>query len=115
MCTNGPSPLLATGHMSVTSALHRSGACDEAFMPYRHLAIRVLASALRDVSDPAGSQTDRESARLFFDLSPMLFHWCRVAALDPRLVARHAARFTRAAPPEMRLPHRRASDFEVSR
>lgn len=66
---------------------------DEAFLPYRHLARHVLARALRDLSNLAGSPADRESARLFLAGSPMLFHWCRVAALDPRLVTRHAARF----------------------
>lgn len=82
----------------LTSA-HRFAGYDEAFMPYRHLAIRVLACALRDVADPAGSQTDRESARLFFAGSPMLLHWCRVAALDPCLVAKHAAKFTKPTRP----------------
>ncbi len=61
------------------------------FLPYRHLAIRVLASALRDVSSPAASPSDRESARQFFAGSDMLFHWCRVAALDPLRIADHAA------------------------
>ncbi len=65
---------------------------DDAFRPYRHLAMHVLARALRDLSNAAGSPTDRESARLFLAGSPMLFHWCRVAELDPRLVTRHAAR-----------------------
>jgi hypothetical protein len=67
---------------------------DAGLVPYRHLAMHVLARALRDLSNAAGSATDRESARLFLAGSPMLFHWCRVAALDPRLVTRHAARLT---------------------
>jgi hypothetical protein len=45
---------------------------DEAFIPYRHLAIRVLARALLDVSNPSGSANDREGARLFFAGSRML-------------------------------------------
>jgi hypothetical protein len=65
---------------------------DEAFVPYRHLAMHVLGLALRDLSNATGSPTDRESARLFLAGSPMLFHWCRVAALDPCLVTRHAAK-----------------------
>jgi hypothetical protein len=65
--------------------------CDEAFTPYRHLAMHVLARALRDLSNP-GSPTDCESARRFLAGSPMLLHWCRVAALDPRLVTQHVAR-----------------------
>ena len=64
------------------------------FTAYRHLAMRVLARALRDMSDPAGSASDRESARVFFAGSPMLFHWCRVAELDPSAVARNATRVT---------------------
>ncbi len=68
--------------------------CDDALRPYRQLAMHVLVRALRDLSNVAGSPTDRESARLFLAGSPMLFHWCRVAAVDPRLVARHAARLT---------------------
>ena len=67
---------------------------DEAFMPYRHLALHVLASALRDLSNAAAAATDRESARLFLAGSPMLLPWCRVAALDPRVVTRHVARST---------------------
>ncbi len=63
--------------------------------PYRRLAIHVLARALRDLSNPAGSPTDRESARQFLNGSPMLAHWCRLAAFDPRLVAAHLARLTR--------------------
>jgi hypothetical protein len=101
--------------MPVRSAVHGFAACDEAFMPYRHLAVRVLACALRDVSDPAGSQTDRDSARLFFAGSPMLFHWCRVAALDPRLVARRAAGLTWPASPNDATLNRRASGIEVSK
>ncbi len=68
--------------------------CEETFRPYRHLAIRVLASALRDMIDPAGSAADRESARVFFADSAMLFHWCRVAALDPHWIADRAEKLT---------------------
>jgi hypothetical protein len=76
----------------MTSPLRGSEARDEAFMPYRHLAVRVLACALRDVAGHAGSHADRKSARQFFAGCPMFFHWCRVAGLDPHLVARHATR-----------------------
>ena len=64
---------------------------EDAFRPYRRLAMHVLGRALLDLSNPAASPSDRESARRFLTGSPMLFHWCRVAALDPRLVARHMA------------------------
>jgi hypothetical protein len=60
---------------------------DEAYLPYRRLAVSVLARALQDLSNPAGSATDRESARAFFTGSGMLSHWCRVASLDPLWVA----------------------------
>ncbi len=63
--------------------------------PYRRLAIHVLARALRDLSNPASSPTDRESARQFLNGSPMLAHWCRLAALDPRLVAAHLEKLAR--------------------
>ena len=59
---------------------------DAAFLPYRQLAMRVLDRALRDVANPGGSMADRESARTFFAGSGLLFHWCRVAALDPHRV-----------------------------
>jgi len=71
--------------VAVKSRLLRHG-CDEAFLPYRHLAIQVIDRALRDVTSLTGSMADRESARLFFADSTMLFHWCRVAALDPHSV-----------------------------
>ncbi len=64
---------------------------DAGFMPYQHLAMHVLARALRDLSSLA-SPDDRESARRFLAGSPMLLHWCRVAELDPCMVVRHAAK-----------------------
>ncbi len=64
---------------------------EDSFQPYRRLAMHVLVCALRELSNPAASPGDRDSARRFLTGSPMLFHWCRVAALDPRLVARHMA------------------------
>jgi len=62
-------------------------ASDEAYRPYRRLAVGVLARALQDLSNPAGTATDRESARVFFTGSGMLSYWCRVASLDPQWVA----------------------------
>jgi hypothetical protein len=71
----------------------RSGeGSDEAILPYRHLAVHVVTRAFRDLSS-GGSPADRESARIFLAGSPMLVYWCRVADLDPRMVARHAALF----------------------
>ncbi len=78
--------------MDVMAAREDDRGGEERLMPYRHLAMHVLARALRDLSNPAASPADRDSAQRFLTGSPMLFHWCRVAALDPRLVAAHAAR-----------------------
>jgi hypothetical protein len=66
----------------------------ESFRPYRRLAIGVLALAMADLTEPARSATDRESARVFLAGSGMLAHWCRVAALHPSWVAERAARRT---------------------
>lgn len=66
----------------------------EEFAPYRNLAMHVLARALRDLAAPAASPGDRESARRFLAGSPMLFHWCRVASLDPGCVVRYLDRQT---------------------
>lgn len=68
--------------------------CDECFRPYRRLAVRVLARAVLDVMDPAGSSTHRKSAQAFLTGSVMLRHWCHVAALDPDRIAQYVTRFT---------------------
>lgn len=73
-----------------------SDAPDETFRPYRHLAMRVLMSALRDAADDRGSMANRESALAFLSDSCMFLHWCRVAALDPRAVAKHSSALTAA-------------------
>jgi hypothetical protein len=66
---------------------------DETFRPYRDLAVRVLASAFRDLTKAARS-SDRESARVFLAGSGMMRYWCQVAALDPVGVATHAEMLT---------------------
>lgn len=68
------------------------GTHDEGFRAYRHLAIRVLTSALKDAASPTGSDANRQSARLFFADSYMLRHWCRVAALNPHSIAERAGK-----------------------
>ena len=73
-----------------STQLPASAPFDEDFLPYRQLAIRVLARALFDLTDGHGSPTDRESARAFLAGSGMLTHWCRVAAVDPSCVLKHA-------------------------
>jgi hypothetical protein len=70
------------------------GGCDETFRPYRHLAVRVLTRAFLDLTNPVESATERESARAFLAGSAMLFHWCRVAALDPWCIVNQAAKLT---------------------
>jgi hypothetical protein len=62
---------------------------DEAFRPYRDLAVRVLSCAFRDLTN-AGRSSDRESARVFLAGSGMMRYWCQVAALDPVGVVHHA-------------------------
>jgi hypothetical protein len=57
--------------------------------PYRHLAVRVIDQAFRDLANPIGSIADQESARVFLAGSSMFYHWCEVADLDPAwMVAR---------------------------
>jgi hypothetical protein len=60
--------------------------CSDALRPYRHLAVRVIDQALRDLASPVGSTSDRESARAFLAGSPGLYLWCELAALDPQWV-----------------------------
>jgi len=87
-----PAPLEQA--VQVKFPIEDRGSSDDGFASYRHLAVHVLARALKDLLNPAGSPTDRESARLFLTGSPMLSHWCRVAALDPRWVAERAVQLT---------------------
>lgn len=63
-----------------TRRVHSDG-----FAGYRHLAVRVIDQALRDLSG-TGTAEDRASALTFFSGSPMLYLWCAVAQLDPRTV-----------------------------
>ena len=74
---------------------------DETFRPYRDLAVRVLARALQDLSNPVRS-CDRESARVFLAGSGMMLHWCRVASVDPFCVVNHAKKLTANGSPRSR-------------
>jgi hypothetical protein len=57
--------------------------------PYRHLAVRVIDQAFRDLASPVGSVAGPESAREFLAGTSMLYLWCEVADLNPEcLVAR---------------------------
>jgi hypothetical protein len=63
--------------------------CSEAAC--RHLAVRVLQQAVRDLSGASASRADQQSARTFLSGSPMLYRWCQVANLNAsRMVARAA-------------------------
>jgi hypothetical protein len=63
----------------------------EAAVTYRRLAVRVIERAFKDMAAPTCPPSDRASAREFLAGSRMLFHWCNVAALDPRRVIARAA------------------------
>jgi hypothetical protein len=67
----------------------RVASCADGFLPYRHLAVRVIDQALRDLAGPTGSRHDRESAREFLNGSPMLSLWCEVAEIDPHWLVIH--------------------------
>lgn len=69
----------------------------ETAITYRRLAVRVIERAFRDITAPTCPPSDRESAREFLAGSHMLFHWCSVAALDPRRVMARAATLKRPA------------------
>lgn len=71
--------------------------------PYRHLAVRVIEQAFRDLATPDGWSAGQRSAREFLAGNSMLHHWCEVADLNPEwLVAR--ARRLLAASAETRPP-----------
>lgn len=93
MSTHMRSPQPPTQRRCPSSSLsvdEGSGCVEASLRPYRHLAIRVLERALRDVANPGGSSANRDSARMFLAGSSMLLYWCRVAALDPSCVVKHA-------------------------
>jgi len=49
---------------------------------YRHLAVRVIEQAFRDLSGTVGSRADQESARTFLAGSWMLYRWCEIAHVN---------------------------------
>lgn len=61
----------------------RPSSTSSAGTPWRHLAVRVIDQAFRDLASPAGTHADQESARAFLAGSSMLHRWCEVANLDP--------------------------------
>ena len=58
----------------------------------RHLAVRVIEQAVRDLSASGASDADRESARGFLSGSPMLYQWCEVANLNASWMVGRAMR-----------------------
>lgn len=57
----------------------------------RHLAVRVIHQAFRDLSGFAGSRADQATAREFLSGSPMLYRWCELADLEPASMIVRAA------------------------
>jgi hypothetical protein len=62
--------------------------------PYRHLALTIIAQALRDLTGSC-SPADHQSARIFLAGSPSMRHWCRVAGVDARRLIATARRLPR--------------------
>jgi hypothetical protein len=77
----------------------------------RHLAVRVIEQAVRDLSASGASDADRESARGFLAGSPMLYRWCELANLNASWMV---GRATRLMARSGRLRIRRASQDDTS-
>ena len=65
--------------------------------PCRHLAVRVIELAFRDLASSAGLRSHQDSARVFLAGSSMLDHWCAVADLDPAWMIARANQLTTAS------------------
>lgn len=85
-------PQVTTG--AASGAGRPTASLGSAACPYRHLAVRVIDQALRDLANPAGLAADRQSAQAFLSGSSMLRHWCEVAHLDPARIVARAAELT---------------------
>ena len=77
----------------------------------RHLAVRVIERAVRDLSASGASDADRESARGFLSGSPMLYRWCELANVSASWMMGRATRLMR---PSGRLRIRAATRELVS-
>ena len=62
------------------------GPYSEALAPYRVLASRVIALAMRDLFAAGHASAERDSARAFLSGSHMLDHWCELADIDAAAV-----------------------------
>jgi hypothetical protein len=79
----------------VTRRQPRSGVAEGA--PYRHLAVRVIDQAFRDLATPGGSSDGPGSAREFLAGNSMLYYWCEVAELNPVWLVARARRLMAAS------------------
>ena len=75
----------------------REPACRAEGAPYRHLAVRVIDQAFRDLAIPTGSAAGQESAREFLAGNSMLYHGCEVADLNPVWLVARARRLMAAS------------------
>jgi hypothetical protein len=53
---------------------------------YRHLAVRIVYQAVKDLLNPTESPGNRGSAREFLAGSSMLSFWCEVGGFETRAV-----------------------------
>jgi hypothetical protein len=64
---------------------------------YRHLALRVIEQAFRDLAASGASVADQESARAFLAGSRMLYRWCEIANVGAAVTIARAAKLESAA------------------
>ena len=84
-------------HAAMRRAAWREPASRAEGAPYRHLAVRVIAQAFRDLAIPTGSAAGQESARKFLAGNSMLYYWCEVADLNPVWLVARARRLMAAS------------------
>jgi len=84
-------------HAAMRHAAWREPASRAEGAPYRHLAVRVIAQAFRDLAIPTGSAAGQESAREFLAGNSMLYYWCEVADLNPVWLVARARRLMAAS------------------
>ncbi|PYR94207.1 MAG: hypothetical protein DMF84_06565 [Acidobacteria bacterium] len=72
-------------HVTSRQPTHSDAAC-------RHLAVRVIQQAVRDLSAAGASRADQESARAFLCGSPMMHQWCEVAHLNSSWMVARASK-----------------------
>jgi hypothetical protein len=85
----------------------RAGVRGELLAPYRVLASRVIALAVRDLVTYGHSASERDSARAFLSGSRMLTHWCELADIDPAAIRAQVRAFVDRKRPGIIIPDRR--------